>query len=459
MKTELELTAWLLHGKSVAGLPVAIRNLAREAMRRHEFEGKIGQEAIAAEAGRAIILLGASDATRGGALSETEIVFAAARRAAAEASRLRADSLVFGGHARNIAEVALRGLEFERYSFKGYCRQKPRKLAVTVVGATEKDRERASICAKAVGFARDLVNLPPEQKSPARFTAMVEKELRGRGLKTTVWNEKKLREEMCGGILAVGRGSANPPRLMRIEYAPRGSRKHLVLVGKGVIFDSGGLSIKTADGMKTMKCDMAGAAAVVSALGAAADLRLPTRITAFVGLVENMLSGMAYKPGDVVTMRSGKTVEVLNTDAEGRIVLGDLLDLARKLSPFAIVDLATLTGACVVALGEERAGLIANDDRLAERLLAAAARSAEPIWRLPLGAEYRKAIAGVIADLKNTGGRWGGASTAAEFLRSFVGDEKWAHLDIAGPCFKETGKPGGATGFGTALLIDFLASF
>jgi len=232
----------------------------------------------------------------------------------------------------------------------------------------------------------------------------------------------------------------------------------LAVVGKGVTFDSGGLSLKPTDGMKTMKCDMAGAAAVLAAMQAIARLELPVNVIGLCGLVENMVSGSSYKLGDVLRARNGKTIEVLNTDAEGRLVLADVLDVCLQQGPARIVDLATLTGACMVALGNDVAGLMANDAAWAQAVLAAAEECGEPAWQLPMFPEYGEQIRSEVADIKNVGdGRWGGAITAAKFLEEFAGGKPWAHLDIAGPAFLESSKAwleAGGTGFGVRTLVE-----
>jgi leucyl aminopeptidase len=281
------------------------------------------------------------------------------------------------------------------------------------------------------------------------------------GLDIEVWDERRLHDERCGALLAVARGSARPPRLITLRYqGAADDETAIALVGKGVTFDSGGYSLKPTDAMKTMKCDMAGAATILGALVAVARLSLPVNVTGYVGLVENMVSGDSYKLGDVLTSRRGKTIEVLNTDAEGRIVLADVLDVAVSQGAQRIIDLATLTGACVVALGTDVAGLMTNDQAWCDELIAAAQVCGEPVWQLPMFAEYAEQIKSDVADLKNVGdGRWGGAITAAKFLEQFVGDRPWIHADIAGPSFAEKPKPwldAGATGCLLRSLIQLL---
>ena len=273
------------------------------------------------------------------------------------------------------------------------------------------------------------------------------------GMEVEIWDEDRLLRERCQAILAVGRGSARPPRLVILRYRGPGSpadAPDVALVGKGVTFDSGGLSLKPSDGMLTMKCDMSGGAAVLAAAATIAALELPVHIVAVIGLVENMTGPAAYKLGDVITARSGTTIEVHNTDAEGRIVLADVLDVVRGMQPRRIVDAATLTGACMVALGHDVAGLFTNDQPWCDAVAAAARAVGEPVWQLPMYADYDEQIKSEVADIKNVGdGRWGGSITAAKFLERFVGGIPWTHIDIAGPAFAEKPRPwtdGGGTG-------------
>ena len=315
--------------------------------------------------------------------------------------------------------------------------------------------------AAATATARDLVNTPSLVKSPDWLAKQATTLLRG--LTVTVRDEKLLAREGFGGVAAVGMGSTRPPRIIEASWDGGGPR-HVVLVGKGITFDSGGLSLKSTDGMLTMKSDMGGAAAVLATLRAVADLRLPLRLTALAMVSENMPSGTAQRPGDVITQYGGRTVEVLNTDAEGRLVLADGLAYADLvLDADVIVDVATLTGAMPVALGKQYAGLFASDDALAGQLLAAGEASGERVWRMPLVEDYRPALDSPVADLRNIGDPrlklQGGAITAALFLREFTGGRPWAHLDIAGPAWSgaeddELSK--GGTGYGVRLLVRWL---
>jgi leucyl aminopeptidase len=322
---------------------------------------------------------------------------------------------------------------------------------------------RGAAIAEAVMWARDMVNLPSKEKPPAKFAAEARKLLRGKGVTVSVFDVPQLEAMKLGGVLGVGQGSHQTPRFLKLTYSPAGARgKALALVGKGVVFDSGGLSLKTGAGMETMKCDMSGAAAVVAAMSALQELGVKTKVYGYVPLVENMPSGTAIRPGDVLRIRNGKTVEVLNTDAEGRLILADALSLASEDKPAAVIDVATLTGACVVALGEKVAGLMGNDDAWIDQVRGAADRVGERVWPLPLPADYRKGIDSPIADIKNVGPREGGALTAALFLQEFVDDVPWVHLDIAGPAFLGADDgylPKGGTGFGVRTLLEVAQTF
>jgi leucyl aminopeptidase len=312
--------------------------------------------------------------------------------------------------------------------------------------------------AAATNLARDLVNEPANNLHPADL-AEAARSVAGRGVTVTVKDEHELAAEGFGGIVGVGQGAADPPRLIELRYEPEGARGRVVLVGKGITFDSGGLSLKPADGMITMKTDMSGAAAVLGVMSALQELGVKVAVTGYLASAENMPGGAAIRPGDVLKMKSGKTVEVLNTDAEGRLVMADALALGAESEPDAMVDVATLTGACMVALGKRYTGLMSNDDALAAELLEAAGAAGERTWRLPLPEEYRKELDSEVADLKNVGDRYGGALTAGLFLQEFVGGRPWVHLDIAGPARGESDDgyiAKGATGAAVRTLLSWL---
>ena len=321
--------------------------------------------------------------------------------------------------------------------------------------------QRGVVIGESVNFTRHLVNQPPNLLYPESFVEQVSEMAGQVGLEVEVWDAARLQHERCEALLSVARASDRPPRLLILRYRGGGEEPPLALVGKGVTFDSGGLSLKPTDSMTDMKCDMAGAGTVVGVMRAIAKLGLKQNVTAYCGLVENMISGSAYKLGDVITSRAGKTIEILNTDAEGRVVLADVLDVACDDQPRGIVDLATLTGACMVALGMDVVGLFTNNDALAKEVESAAQTAGEPLWRMPMFRAYNEMISSNIADIRNTGGgRWAGAITAAKFLEQFVRDVPWVHLDIAGPAFAESSKShrdGGATGVMVRTLVSMLA--
>jgi leucyl aminopeptidase len=315
------------------------------------------------------------------------------------------------------------------------------------------------IIADAVNLTRQLVNEPPSVIYPETFAQAAQKVAAQCKLAIETWDLERLQSENCGALLAVAQGSARPPRLVILRHqgaAP--DAPWLGLIGKGVTFDSGGLSIKPSEGMLTMKCDMAGAAAVLGAMQGIALLQLPLNVMGLVGLVENMPSATSYKLGDVLTTRCGKTIEVHNTDAEGRLVLADVLAVAVDRGADKLIDLATLTGACVVALGTDVAGLMSNDQAWCDKIKAAADRVGERVWQLPMFPEYAEQIKSSVADMKNVGeGRWGGAITAAKLLEEFVAGHPWTHIDIAGPAFLEKPKPwldAGASGALVRTLVE-----
>ncbi len=315
---------------------------------------------------------------------------------------------------------------------------------------------RAGIAAEAVAAARDLVNEPAGVKPPAVLATRMAEAAAAAGVRTRIYREDEIDEAGFAGLAGVSAGSHNPPRLVELWWEPAEPRGFIAFVGKGIVFDSGGLSLKTAKGMETMKTDMSGAAAVAVAVTAIAQLQLPVKVLGVAPLAENMPGGGATRPGDILRIRNGKSIEVVNTDAEGRLVLADGLALACEQEPDLVVDIATLTGSTHVALGDDYAGLWASGEDAADLVLGAAQRAGEKVWRMPLVGDYRKLIDSDIADMKNSGGRYGGAITAALLLSEFVDDRPWAHLDIAGPARASTTSgyiPAGGTGFGVRTLI------
>ncbi|MFG2677835.1 leucyl aminopeptidase [Streptomyces sp. NPDC048392] len=318
--------------------------------------------------------------------------------------------------------------------------------------------ERAAAVAEELNRARDLVNTPPNDLNPEAFAAVAQAAAKEHGIKVQVLDEKALAKGGYGGILGVGAGSASGPRLVKLTYTSSRATKSLAFVGKGITYDSGGISLKPAGHNETMKCDMAGAAAVFAAVVAAARLGLQVNVTGWLALAENMPSGSATRPGDVLRMYSGKTVEVLNTDAEGRLVLADALWAASQEKPDAIIDVATLTGAMMLALGNRTYGIMANDDAFRSAVHEAAEEAGEPAWPMPLPEHLRKGMDSPTADIANMGERMGGGLVAGLFLREFVGEGiTWAHLDIAGPAFNEGGPfgytPKGGTGTAVRTLV------
>jgi leucyl aminopeptidase len=366
------------------------------------------------------------------------------------------------------AQAVAEGASLAAYRFSRYkADPKPCRLeSLAVVGTGDAARhglDRGAKVAAAVALARDLVNEPAKAMTPRRLAERAAEVAEAEGLTLTVLDEVAIAAEGLGGLAGVAAGSDEPPRLIELVYDPPSPVGTVALVGKGITFDSGGLSIKTAEGMETMKTDKSGAAAVLGAMSVIAALAPPVKVIAIIPATENMPGGSATKPGDVLTIRNGKTVEVLNTDAEGRLVLADGLSLAVEAGVDAIIDVATLTGACVVALGRKVAGLMGNHAGWIDQVGQAAARAGEDVWPLPLPEDYRKQIDSDVADVKNIGGgRYGGALTAGLFLREFVGDIPWAHLDIAGPARSEEDEgyvQKGGTGFGVRTLVEAVTGF
>jgi leucyl aminopeptidase len=405
----------------------------------------------------------------------------AAGRSARIAAKARASSMAFalpsGMAPEEAAKAAAEGMVLGSYRFDRYRttnpeeKNAPRLESVRILVAPEKAAgvsvrralELGQRIAEATNWARDLVNEPAGVLTPTRLADEARKAGENTGLKVSIGGRKQIEKLKMGLFLGVAQGSAEKPKLIHISYSPKNashaSRPPIALVGKAITFDSGGLSLKTAEGMLDMKTDMAGAAAVFAAMQMIGEIRPPFPVHAFVGACENMPSGTAYRPGDVLISRLGKTVEVTNTDAEGRLVLGDILTLANERKPAAIIDLATLTGACVVALGHYIMGVFGSDERLTGSILNAAQHAGEDAWELPVSELQRDALRSDVADMKNSGERWGAAINAAIFLKEFVGDTPWVHLDIAGPSSspRERGYLSkGATGVGVRTLVEFI---
>lgn len=356
------------------------------------------------------------------------------------------------------------GILFGNYKFNKYQSEKTPASKITVIfygnkPLIEEAIKLSKVLMEGVYFARDLANEPGNVLYPIELSRRIKKELQKENIKISIFDEKWLTSNGMGGILAVGKGSDNPPRLIVLKYK---SRKKVLgkyaIVGKGVTFDSGGISIKPSAGMGEMKADMSGAAAVAGVMLSIAKSNLPFEVIGVIPAVENMPSGKSMRPGDIVKTYSGKTIEVDNTDAEGRVILSDALNFISKEKPDAIIDLATLTGACVVALGEYTAGIFTKSDYLAEEIYKAGLETFERVWRLPLWDEYSKLIESDVADVKNTGGRFGGSISAAKFLENFVDETiPWIHIDIAGPALPNkinSYSQKYMTGFGVRLLFE-----
>jgi leucyl aminopeptidase len=447
------LVVGVLHmGSKSPTLPPAVKALdeafggalARLAA-KEEFVGKRDQTIALSTLGRLpadkVVLLGVGDRGSLGAPAARTFAAKAARIATSEKGKSLALVLPPGleGHLRAIGEgLELGAYRFTKY-FTGERKPKTHLASVTVAaGGKLKPTAKAALTlgqrvGQAVNLSRDLSNEPSNVMTPEALAAAATTLAKEHGLKIQVFDFKEIRRRGMKLIDAVGRGSSNEPRFVHITWAPRGAKKKYVFVGKGITFDSGGLSIKPAAGMGEMKHDMSGAANVVALMAAVAAVKPKIEVHAIAACAENMPDGNAYRPGDVWGSLDGKTVEIINTDAEGRLVLADALAYSRALAPDAIVDNATLTGACVVALGNTYSGWYANSEPLARDFAAAVKDSGENMWRMPLIEELREQIKSEVADVKQTGDRWGGSITAALFLREFAGDAKWVHCDIAGP--------------------------
>ena len=484
MRQNWRMTATVLLSRTppknadAVGVPVATTGtvarslgLNRAALTAVGFEGKLGQTLVVPSGtGPAHFAVGIGEP---GSLTVQSLRTAAAALVRAAGKRaVVATNLadLDGVDAAKAAQAVVEGALLAAYKFAGIKKQ-PNTSALTqlvmVVGEPRSKgatagSERGQATATAACMARDLANLPPAYMTARHMAEKAVEVASATGLTVEVFNRDQLAAMGCGGMLGVNAGSTEPPRMVRLTYSPRNATGHLALVGKGVMFDSGGLSLKPSDGMITMKMDMSGAAAVLSAMSTLKALKCKAKVTGYLMCTDNMSGGNAFKLGDVLTFRNGKTSEIHNTDAEGRLVLADGLSLAVEDGPDAIVDIATLTGACMVALGTKIAGVIGNNQPFIDKVRAASAATDEQIWQLPLEKAYRKQLDSHVADMRNIGGPPGGAITAALFLNEFVADVPWAHLDIAGPMSVD-GDEGwlskGATGFGTRLLIELATTF
>jgi leucyl aminopeptidase len=459
-----------------APLPSQVADLLEAA----DFRGRAGQSALlyprGAVAPRRLLLLGLGKQDK----VNTEAIRRAAASAVQKARELQVADFtlsIAGGTAVETtlaAQALAEGLVLGAYRYWRYRTGLTEEQTfvvqkATVIVGADAEEANAGVAAgqtiaDGVTLARDLVNSPGAALPPAALAEQAMALGQRLGLQVTVLDKAQLSAQGFGGLLAVGQGSANDPRFIVLEYGTAAADKPTIcLVGKGITFDSGGLSLKPADAMETMKSDMGGAAAVLGAMQVAAELKLPLHLVGLISAAENMPSANAYRPGDVLKTLSGKTIEVLNTDAEGRIALSDALFYAQRYNPAAIVELSTLTGAVVVALGAHATGMMGTNQPLMDKLAAAGEASGERVWPLPLWQEYHDMIKSEIGDIKNIGGRAAGAITAGAFLAAFVGDFPFAHLDIAGTGWVD--KPSkpyetwGGTGVGVRLLTEFLRDY
>ena len=448
----------------------------REFLAQRRFEGQPGQaQAVLADDGSTVVALGVGprDRVDAGALRRAGAALARQVGTATEV----ATTLAAAAPRSDLVAAAVEGIGLGAYRFEG-ARKPPRpgrleRVMVVAPGSGRAGAERrpeveaavrrGQIAVDATWRSRDWVNRPPRDLTPTEFARVAVEAAVGTGVTVEVWDEDRIRAERLGGLLGVAAGADEPPRLLRLVYEPPRATASVALVGKGITFDSGGLSLKPPSGMMTMKSDMGGAAAVISATIAAAQLNLSRRVVGWVAATENMPSGTAIHPGDVLIARNGISIEVLNTDAEGRLVLADALSLAAEEEPDAIVDIATLTGGQRVALGDNVAAVMGTDDPLVRRVIAAGAAAGEPAWELPLVSAYRKQLDSEVADLRNVTAK-PAASTimAGLFLKEFSGGRPWAHLDIAAPSWADSDDgwlTKGGTGWGARTLIELLRAW
>ncbi|MCY1021574.1 leucyl aminopeptidase [Pyxidicoccus sp. MSG2] len=466
---------------SLAAADSALEGRLRGAATQEGFKAKAEQSFLMHTHGRAtaerVLLLGLGNRAR----FQPEVLRLAAGRAVKAAQRLKVGSVAFVLPATDAAESAVRaaveGLGLGLYRFDKYkssAREeknpaKVTKVALVLPDGTEKSKALDDALAlgkriaDATNWARDLVNEPPNAVTPKALAEAARQAAKEGGLQVTIGGQREIEKLNMGMFLGVTAGSTEEPRLIHVAYTPKNARDAkrppLALVGKAITFDSGGLSLKPTEGMVEMKTDMAGSAAVLGAMKVIAALKPPFPVHAFIGACENMPSGNAYKPGDILTSRLGKTVEITNTDAEGRLVLGDILTWACEHKPSAVIDLATLTGACVIALGNYIVGAFGEHDGAVNEVLQAARTAGEEMWRMPVSELQKDALRSEVADMKNSGERWGGSINAALFLKEFVGETPWVHLDIAGPSNspKERGYLSkGGTGVGVRTLVEWV---
>ena len=447
--------------------------LSRAALEANGFEGKPGQVLAVPNGDGVAVAIGVGEpgAIDAAGLRSAAAAFARAASKHAQLATNLAD--VEGVDAKVAAQAVTEGVLLASYRYTGLkndAKNASHLVALTLVAGpkiekeVDKGAQRGQTIASAAAFARELANTPPTHLNATDIAAKAVEIGAEAGLQVEVFNKNQLEQMGCGGIIGVNRGSTEPPRMVKLTWSPKSPTGHLALVGKGIMYDSGGISLKPSDNFhQNMKMDMSGAAAVLATMSVLKELKVKTKVTAWLMCTDNMPSGSALKLGDVLTMRNGKTVEIHNTDAEGRLVLADGLSLAVEEAPDAIVDIATLTGAALVALGESIAPVLGTSQALVDQLIERSAATDEPLWQLPLDSKrYRKLLDSVVADMKNIGGPYGGSITASIFLSEFVGDIPWAHIDMAGPMMVGADDgiyAKGATGFGTRLLIDLASNF
>jgi len=464
-------------GGATGAVDAALGGAISDLIAGGDFSGKTGEVAVLYPRGaipaRRVLVVGLGKAESFD-LEGVRRAAAVAIKRARDLNAQRVATIIHGAGIGGLdpaaaAQATVEGSLLATYRFDAQKQQEPFNQIATLVvvehdpsrlGAITRGAELGRAIAGGVAIARDLVNMPPNVATPTRLAEAARAIAATRGLAVTVGDREWATARSMGAYLAVAKGAGEPPQFVILEHnATRTDLATVVLVGKGITFDTGGITLKPGENMGSMKSDMGGAAAVLGAMDVVGRLNLPLRVIGIAPCTENMPDANAYRPADVITASNGKTIEIISTDAEGRMVLADALVHAATYQPAAVIDLATLTGACIIALGSGvAAGIFSNDDGLRDRLLEAAGETYERLWPLPLYEDYRRTIKSDVADMKNTGGRYGGVGTSAIFLREFT-SYPWAHLDIAGMALSDKAgdyTPGGATGFGVRLLVEYL---
>lgn len=428
------------------------------AIERDDFKGKKGQTYLLQTYGKIpaekILIIGCGKRNEFTENTVREITYKAVKKLQQMHVKTAAFDLQVGF---DYGKFSVIGAMLADYAFDKYKSEKATRVdEITFGGVSEKSVEDGKIFAEALKFARDLANEPAAYATPSKLAEIAQS---FDGISTKVYEKREIEEMRMGAFLAVAQGSAEAPKFIHMKYLPQCPKKRIAIIGKGICFDSGGLDIKPASSMLTMRDDMSGAACVLAIMRAIQEIQPNVEVHGIIAACENMPSGTSYKPGDILTARNGKTIEVDNTDAEGRLTLADALCYASELGVDEVIDIATLTGACMVALGTQSSGIMGNDEALIHNLIEVGNKNGERFWQLPMFKEYFDGLKSDIADMKNTGSRYGGASAAGVFLQEFVKDVKWAHLDIAGTAFLE--KPQGefikgATGAGVRALLSYI---